>query len=143
MTIKLQNMSIVNLKSKLLSFFNRSDTTVELEEKKPNKTFTSTPTIIARDLRIEGNVFSSGLVEIEGTVNGVIKGNAVILLENGVIDGEIVAESFSIRGKFSGTIKAQNVNIADKAQVSGTIEYSTLSIEDGACVDAKFKKIVS
>ena len=136
-------MSIVNLKSKLLSFFNRSDTTVELEEKKPKKTFTSTPTIIARDLRIEGNVFSSGLVEIEGTVNGVIKGNAVILLENGVIDGEIVAESFSIRGKFSGTIKAQNVNIADKAQVSGTIEYSTLSIEDGACVDAKFKKIVS
>lgn len=134
-------MSIANTKSKLLSFLKKSDIS-ETENTKP-KTFTSTPTIIARDLRIEGNIFSSGLIEIEGTINGNIKGNAVILLENGVIDGEILAESFSIRGKFCGTIKARNVNIADKAQVSGTIEYETLSIEDGACVDAQFKKIVS
>lgn len=113
------------------------------EEKKPNRSFNSTPTIIAKDLKIEGQLTSTGLVEIEGCIIGNIKGNSVILLPSGSIEGEVEAESFSIKGKFNGTIKAKSVNIGSKARISGTIEYSLLSVEDGASVDAKFKKLTS
>jgi cytoskeletal protein CcmA (bactofilin family) len=103
--------------------------------------FKSTPTIISRDLRVEGEIISSGLIEIEGNIKGTIKGNSVILREDGVVEGVIIAEVLSIRGKFDGTIRAKNLNIAAKARITGTIEYDLLSVEDGACIDGQFKRL--
>lgn len=103
--------------------------------------FKTTPTIIARDLSIEGEISGAGLIEIEGNIKGRINGNSVILRENGVINGEITAESLSLRGSFQGKIKAKNINISSKAKVSGEIEYETLAVEDGACIDGSFKNI--
>ena len=100
----------------------------------------TTPTIISRDLKIQGELFSTGIVEIQGTINGTINGNSIILREEGHIDGIVFAENFSIRGKFEGTIKAKNISIASKARVNGEIEYDILSVEDGACIDGHFKK---
>ena len=135
----------MTISKKSFSLFRKKIVDEEVKEKgkKTPRSFNSTPTIISQDLKIEGQIFSSGLIEIEGTVKGVIKGNSVILLQGGEIEGEVIAESFSVRGKFLGTIKANNVSIGNKAQISGTIEYSLLSVEDGASVDAKFKKIGS
>ena len=103
--------------------------------------FKSTPTIIARDLKIEGEIISAGLIEIEGVVKGTIKGNSVILREEGYVEGTIIAESLSIRGKFDGTIRAKNISITSKAKVIGNIEYGSLSVEDGASIDGQFKMI--
>jgi cytoskeletal protein CcmA (bactofilin family) len=139
---KLQTMSTANPKPKKFSMFRKkpNDEKPEKMVKKKSRPITSTPTILSRDLKIEGQILGSGLIEIEGNVKGIIKGNSVILLETGTIEGEVIAESFSIRGIFQGTIRAQHVNISCKAQVTGSIEYNMLSIEDGASVDAKFKK---
>ena len=91
-------------------------------------------------LKIQGEIFSAGIIEIEGNINGTINGNSVILRENGAIYGTVFAENFSIRGKFEGTIKAKNISIASKAKVTGDIEYDILSVEDGAYIDGHFKK---
>ncbi len=125
--------------AKFKSFFKKTKS--EIKENNDLVSITSTPTIFAKDLKIEGQILSSGLIEIEGKVNGNIKGNSVILLETGYIEGEVRAESLSIHGKFNGNIKAKNVFISGKANVTGVIEYNLLSIEDGASVEAKFKKI--
>jgi cytoskeletal protein CcmA (bactofilin family) len=73
--------------------------------------FKSTPTIISRDLRIQGEIFSAGVIEIEGNITGTLNGNSIILREEGSINGAVFAENFSIRGKFEGTIKAKNISI--------------------------------
>lgn len=101
----------------------------------------TTPTIISRDLKIQGELVSTGIVEIQGMINGTINGNSVILREEGQIDGIVFAENLSIRGKFNGKIRAKNLNIANKAVVDGEIEYEILSVEDGASIDGRFKKI--
>ncbi len=101
----------------------------------------STPTILSQDLVVIGEIVSSGIVEIEGRIKGTIKGNTVIVRENGFIEGKIYAESLSLRGNFEGNIYAQNIDISSKANVSGDIEYQSLSVEDGACIDARFKKL--
>ncbi len=136
-------MSIADLKAKVVSIAqsgnDHSSITKKLEVMSAN--FKSTPTIIARDLKIEGELSGSGIIEIEGMVKGTIKGNLVILRENGVIEGTVLAESFNIRGKFDGTIKAKLLSIAGKAVVHGEIEYGSLSVEDGACIDGQFKQI--
>jgi cytoskeletal protein CcmA (bactofilin family) len=58
-----------------------------------------------------------------------------------VVEGVIIAEVLSIRGKFDGAIRAKNLNIAAKAKITGTIEYDLLSVEDGACIDGQFKRL--
>lgn len=131
----------------LLASFRKKSSSNEIDsnqedvvvKEKPSKN--STPTIIASDMTIEGQIVSQGLIEIEGKIKGSVKGHSIALLEKGVIEGDVTAESFCVRGKFLGNIIAQNVNIASKASVVGTIEYGLLSVEDGAIIDAQFKKL--
>lgn len=124
-----------------IPFDKKETTTTKKPEKKATTPKNITPTIIAKDLKLEGQILSEGKMEIEGMIRGNIKGNSIVLLPQGSIEGDVEAESFSVRGNFVGNIKANNVNIGQKAELTGTIEYSTLSVEDGASVDAKFKKI--
>jgi hypothetical protein len=103
--------------------------------------FKSTPTIISPDLKIQGEIFSAGIIEIQGLISGTINGNIVILREDGVFHGTVFAENFSIRGKFEGIIKSKSVSILSKAKVRGEIHYDNLSVEDGANIDGNFKKL--
>ena len=137
-------MSISNIRAKLnqaTSAQTLSDGEVITKKLDVLTNFKSTPTILSRDLKIQGEIFSAGVIEIEGNINGTINGNSVILRENGAIYGTVFAEYFSIRGKFEGTIKAKNISIASKAKVTGEIEYDILSVEDGANIDGHFKKV--
>jgi len=136
-------MQIANIKSKVVvsQTGSSNDNSISKRLEVMSANFKSTPTIIARDLKIEGEIISAGLIEIEGVVKGTIKGNSVILREEGYVEGTIIAESLSIRGKFDGTIRAQNISITSKAKVIGNIEYGSLSVEDGASIDGQFKMI--
>lgn len=104
--------------------------------------FKCTPTILARDLKIDGVITSAGMIEIEGSIKGIINGNSVVLREDGFVNGTIIAESLSIKGRFEGNIKAKNITICSKAKIFGEIEYESLVVEDGACIDGKFKSLV-
>lgn len=138
-------MSIASLKSKIISIAQSSnhDNSIAKKLEVISAGFKSTPTIIARDLKIDGELISNGMVEIEGNIKGTIKGNSVILREEGYVEGVIMAESVSLRGTFEGTIRAKNISISSKAKVHGEIEYGSLSVEDGACVDGQFKRLGS
>ena len=138
-------MSIADFKSKVISVVQNSsnDNSISKKIEIISTNFKSTPTIIARDLMVEGDLTSAGLIEIEGSIKGKINGNAVILREEGCVEGAIIAESVSLRGKFEGTIKAKTIAISSKARVIGNIEYEFLSVEDGASIDGQFKKLGS
>lgn len=138
-------MSIANLKSIFSDIATKSNTIdgslgKKLESISSN--FKATPTIIARDLKIEGSILGTGFIEIEGNIKGTINGNSVVLREEGIVEGEVIAESLSLRGRFNGTIRAKNISITSKARVTGMIEYGSLSVEDGAFIDGQFKQLV-
>ncbi len=137
-------MSIASFKSTLQDLIRNSGSNENSIGKKletiSSNLKNSTPTIIAKDLKIEGHISGSGIVEIEGVIKGTINGNIVILREDGSIEGEVMAESLNIRGNFHGTVRAKNVNISSKAKVIGLIEYDSLSVEDGAFIDGQFKQ---
>ena len=137
-------MPIASLKSKLTALAQgdtSSENSIVRRLGMMNSGFKTTPAIIARDLSVEGNLTSSGMIEVEGNIKGSIQGNAVILREECFVEGVITAESLSIRGRFEGSIKAKNLRISNKAQVRGDIEYESLLVEDGACIDGKFKRL--
>lgn len=100
-----------------------------------------TPSILAKELSINGDIISSGVIEIEGAIKGNIKGNSVVIRESGVVDGEIKASSVSVYGKFNGLMESDVISIFSKARVVGTISYKSLSVEDGALIDGQFKQL--
>jgi cytoskeletal protein CcmA (bactofilin family) len=138
-------MSIANIKSKLATAANggvegEKSITRKLEMLSSSN-FKTTPTIIARDMTIEGNLHSTGVIEIEGNVKGIVKSESIILREECFVEGSIISENLNIRGRFEGSIKAKNISISSKGRVHGEIEYDSLSVEDGASIDGQFKRL--
>lgn len=98
------------------------------------------PSIIAGDLDILGNLVSDGTVDIEGRVQGNVKGQTVFIRKDGRVLGDVQGEVLHIHGQVKGLVKARDVHLYATCKVEGTIMHELLSIEDGAFVDGKFKR---
>lgn len=101
----------------------------------------SIPSIIASDMMVEGQLVATGAIEIEGRVKGTLKCHSIVIRDGGIVEGNILADSLSVKGEVSGSARAKNITILANAKFQGEVEYETLSVEDGACIDASFKRI--
>jgi cytoskeletal protein CcmA (bactofilin family) len=98
------------------------------------------PTIISSDVSMLGSIKSNGMVDIDGKIEGNVCAQVMYVRENAKIKGDITADSeLHIFGVVQGIIKSPKVCLYAKAHVEGVILHETLSIEDGAYVDAQFK----
>lgn len=90
--------------------------------------------------RIVGDITAPGLLEIQGTVEGRVMADSVVVEERGTVDGEVRAASIGVRGTVSGHLAGGAVRVHATARVSGTIRYDSLSIESGAEITASFER---
>lgn len=95
----------------------------------------SVPSIISADLKITGDLVSSGEIHIDGTVEGDIQCSALIVGVNGSVIGEIQAESVRLHGKVNGILRAKTVFLASTAHMIGDITHESLAIEPGAFME--------
>lgn len=128
-------MSIVNLKKETVKIQNNNKK-FELI----SSVYNSSPSVIAKNSTINGNLNSSGTIEIEGSVYGEINTKILIIRQSGFFQGKIIAEDVYIQGKFEGNIIVKKISISQTANINGEISYQTMSVQDGACIDAVFKK---
>lgn len=98
------------------------------------------PSIISSDMDMLGNIISDGTVDVDGRIEGNIKAGQLTIRENGRITGDVHADVVHVYGQVKGLIKAKDVQLFASARVEGTIMHESLSIEDGAFVDGKFKR---
>ena len=99
------------------------------------------PSIISVDLKIEGNLNSTGEIQVDGTVRGNISTKKLLIGETADIRGEITADYVQVFGKINGQIKAREVVLAKTAHVVGDILHENLSIEPGAFLEGLCKRI--
>jgi cytoskeletal protein CcmA (bactofilin family) len=99
-----------------------------------------TPSVIAADLNVLGNLISDGVLDIDGKIDGNVRCHTASVRPNGRVHGDIMAEIVHVYGTVEGIIKAKTVMLYSTAKVVGTIMHESLSIEDGAFVDGKFKR---
>lgn len=97
--------------------------------------------IISKGLLLKGNLVSDGLLEVEGQIDGNVKGNEITIRETGSITGKLVANVVNIKGNFEGVIRSQKINISGKAVIKGTLEYVALCVEDGASIIGDLKRL--
>jgi len=99
------------------------------------------PSVISADMYVLGNVISSdGLLDIDGKIDGNVRCKVATVRPNGRVKGDVVAEMVHVYGEIEGLVKAKSVMLYASARVQGTIMHESLSIEDGAFVDGKFKR---
>ncbi len=101
----------------------------------------SPPSILSADLKIVGDLHSEGEIQIDGTIEGDIRTNSLLVGETANIKGEIVADTVHVHGSISGQIKSREVNLAKTAHVVGDILHENLAIETGAFLEGHCKRM--
>lgn len=98
-------------------------------------------TIISNGVRIEGKVTSAGNIRVDGEIQGDVSSKSDIIVgESGQVNGQINAESITIGGKVSGTVKAKDkLTLEAKANLKGDLFTKILVVEAGAKFDGNSK----
>ncbi len=99
----------------------------------------NTRSVLGADLKIVGEVTSTGQVEVLGEVEGTIQAQALIVGAEGKVNGDIAADVVEIKGKLDGKVHSENFTLRAAAQVTADVNYSTLVIESGAQIEGRFR----
>ena len=100
-------------------------------------------TLIAVNTSVEGNIQFSGELYVNGAVVGDIEGRkesrgALVVSEEGSVQGEIRVPDIVIEGKVEGDIHAESrLELGRNARVRGDVHYKLVEIHTGAIVDGR------
>ena len=94
--------------------------------------------VLAADLRITGEISSTGHVEIMGEVDGNVTARGVILGTEGRLSGQINADTVEIKGKLDGKVTTGEFSLRASAQVTADVTYKILVVDSGAQIDGRF-----
>ncbi|MCP4671968.1 MAG: polymer-forming cytoskeletal protein [Desulfobacula sp.] len=95
--------------------------------------------IIDKELKIEGSISSRGKLIIKGQVTGTIKGDVVIIAEDGLVDSSATeVSSITIGGNFQGEVTAsKELIILATGTCAGKVECKDLIVENGGILNAE------
>lgn len=94
--------------------------------------------VLAADLRITGEISSTGTIEVLGEVEGTLTAKGLIVGPEGRVSGTVSAENVEVRGKLDGSIATHGFALRASAEVQADVLYTTLMIESGASIEGKF-----
>ncbi len=99
---------------------------------------TTLTTVIGADSSLRGELQSKGTVRIDGTFDGNIQADCVIVGESGLIRGDVVSRETTVGGKVEGTIRcSESAEITPKGQVRGDISTPKLSVAEGGLFEGR------
>ena len=97
---------------------------------------------LGETLQLEGDLRSSGSIDVAGLVNGNVFVSEMTVTETGSVRGSLEASSVEINGHVEGKITADSVIIGKSAVIKGDIFFkNTLKTEEGADIDGYIKRV--
>ena len=112
-----------------------------LLEPEKNKINHSGRSYIGETMQLEGDLRTSGSLDVAGLVNGNLFVSEIVVEEAGSIRGMIEATTIEINGHVEGKITADVVIIGKSAVVKGDVYFkNTLKTEEGADIDGYIKR---
>ncbi|MFT4148602.1 MAG: polymer-forming cytoskeletal protein [Paracoccaceae bacterium] len=97
--------------------------------------------ILAADLVIEGDVTSTGPVDVQGRVAGQVKAPEVLISPTGTIDGTALAHDLAVQGQISGAVEAHTVSLSASAVIQADVTHERIAIESGAEIEGQLKRL--
>ena len=96
---------------------------------------------IGETLQIEGDIVSTGALDVAGLIKGNVQGDEMIVLDTGFIKGNMKLRKIEINGHIEGEINADIISLGRSAVVKGDLLFkSTLRTVEGADIDGYIKK---
>ena len=97
---------------------------------------------VGETLQLEGDLRSSGAIDVAGLINGSVFVSEVNIAESGSIRGALEANHAEINGHLEGKITADTVIVGKSAVIKGDIFFrNSLKTEEGADIDGYIKRI--
>lgn len=93
------------------------------------------PSIISENTKLDGNLFSDGIVHIDGQVDGDVSCDELVIGVKGNVNGAVTATNLQLYGCLKGKALVDNLFIAKSAKLIGDAVHNTIAIEPGAYID--------
>ena len=96
---------------------------------------------VGETMQLEGDLRTSGAIDVAGLINGNIFVSEITISETGSIRGAVEAGAIEINGHVEGKIIADTVIVGKSAVIKGDIFFkNTLKTEEGADIDGYIKR---
>ena len=97
---------------------------------------------VGETLQLEGDLRTSGNLDIAGLIKGNVYVSEASVTETGSVRGSLEASKIEINGHIQGKITADSIIIGKTAVIKGDVYFkSTLKTEEGADIDGYIKRI--
>ncbi len=110
---------------------------------KQNKPQNRIDSLIGSTTRIEGNVFFSGGLRVDGMVRGNVAAlpdqpGTLVISEHARIDGEVQAAHIVVNGTVNGPLNAsESLELQASSRVKGDVHYESIEMLQGAVVEGR------
>ena len=93
--------------------------------------------IIGEGIELSGEINTEGNIHIDGSMNGIIRANEVIIGPNGNFEGEIIADVFIINGTVKGKFTIKNLHVRSEGLLQGRAKYEILVVDSGGRIQGE------
>jgi cytoskeletal protein CcmA (bactofilin family) len=88
-------------------------------------------------MNIKGELKFSGKARLDGSLEGDLKGEYLILSETGAVTGDLQLDTLICHGQIEGNIYAKVVTIHSTAAIRGKLTAASLTVEPGAVLSGE------
>ena len=96
---------------------------------------------VGETMQLEGDLRTSGAIDIAGLINGNVFVTELTIAETGSVRGSVEATTIEVNGHLEGKISADTVIVGKTAVIKGDIFFkNSLKTEEGADIDGYIKR---
>ena len=105
----------------------------------PTKTGASMPSVISKALKITGELESTEDIQIDGQIEGDVRGVGVKIGQNAKVKGTVYGDEVELAGTVEGKIESKKVILAGTAHMNGDVWHQEIKVEPGAYINGNLK----
>ena len=104
-----------------------------------SKAGASMASVISKALKITGELESTEDIQIDGQIEGDVRGVGVKIGQNAKVKGTVYGDEVELAGTIEGRIESKRVILTGTARMTGDIVHHDIKIESGAYVSGNLK----
>ena len=93
--------------------------------------------VLAKEMVITGEISFKGKARFDGTVEGDISGEYLILSDTAQVTGNITVTTLVCHGKVEGNVIAEVVTAHATSEIHGILKSQNLTVESGASLEGE------
>ena len=117
------------------------DTSSRPEPRAPSAPVEASLSIVSAGMTITGDVDTSGVLKVDGDINGSITGARQVLLgRGGAVRGNVIAGEVVVGGHVEGSVVAsERLELQATATITGDIETRSIVVIEGAQINGRVR----